>query len=147
MTCYKIVFNRIATDIMILGYYSKGLAGSLAAGLPPMRGITVMLFINGLLIGPVFESAIGIAVIEGLRRARCNVAVQVFASVSLMCVMHSIPYFLWGLLVAPLFLIDVGTYLYWRRLSFWTGVRMMIGVHALYNAYAILHTISYHADQ
>ena len=130
---------------MLLGYYSKWVGGSLAAGLPPMRGVNVMLFVNALLIDPVFESAIGIAVIEGLRRLRCHVALQVFASVALMCVMHSIPYFLWGLLVAPLFLIDVGTYLYWRRLSFWTGVRMMIGVHALYNTYAILHTISHHA--
>lgn len=146
VTCYQIVFNRITTDIVGLGYYSKGLAGSLDAGLPPMRQINLMLFTGGLLIGPVFESAILIAAIEGLRKLHGNVAIQVFASVSLLCVMHSIPYFLWGLLVAPQFFIDAGTYFYWRRRSFWTGALMMIGVHALYNAFAVLHTMAYRAS-
>lgn len=127
MTGYKVVFNRIGTDIMLLGYYWKEAGESVAAGLPPMKGITVGLFVSGLLMAPVFESAIGIAVIEGLRRAHCHVAFQVVASVGLMSVLHSMPYFLSGWLIAPLFLIDVGSYLYWRRVSFWTGVRMMIG--------------------
>ena len=147
MACYKVVFNRIITDVIGLGYYWRELGESLAAGLHPMRQISGMYFLTALLVAPVFESAFAIAIIEAVRKLHGRVIVQVIVSVSLVSAIHSIPYVFHGVAVVPLVLIDVATYLYWRRRSVWTGVWMMIGVHALYNAYAVLHTLSYRAGQ
>jgi hypothetical protein len=145
MTCYQIALIRLLTDMIILGRSWTERSDSLTAGLRPMRDVNVMYFVSALLAAPVLESGMAIAIIEALRRLRCNVIFQVLVPVSVMCLVHSIPYFLSGLLMAPLFLINVVTYLYWRRLSFWAGVSMMVGVHALYNVCAVLHTLAFHA--
>lgn len=143
MVCYKIVLNRIATALTILAIYPAD--GSLPSGLPPLQAITPMLFISGLLLGPVFESLVIIGVIEGLRKLHLALALRVGIALFVICGLHSIPYFISGLLAAPLFLIDCGTYVYWRRVSFKCGAGMMIALHILYNAYSILHTASYRA--
>lgn len=100
------------------------------------------LFTTRVLLGPILESSMLIIAIEMLRRLRSNIAIQIVVPVFLMSVSHCFDYPLLGLLVAPGFLTDVVTYVYWRRISIWTGARMIILLHMLYNASVFLYIIS-----
>jgi hypothetical protein len=76
-----------------------------------------------------------IGVMEGIRRLRLGTAVQVLTSTCVICLIHSLRYTLWGFVVAPSFLIDAGTFVYWRELeSFWVGSLMMFTLHVTFNA-------------
>ncbi len=142
MTCYEIAINSVAEHLTALFYYWPVAARFLRGGLPPMPNHSPVYVIGSLLIAPLIESSIMIAMIEALRRMHFNLAIQIIASVSLICAMHSMSYSLWGFFVAPQFAIEVGTYLYWRRSSVWTGAQMMIALHFFYNVYATLYVIS-----
>ncbi len=104
-------------------------------------GIDYSRMIDFLFIAPVIESFIVIGIIEGLHRLNFKITVQLIASVIVICLLHSIQYSFWGFLVAPAFLIYAGTYVYWRRTSFWVGAQMIIAVHFFSNVPAFLIVI------
>jgi hypothetical protein len=79
------------------------------------------------------ESFVIIGVIELLRRLGFRIAVQTFVSAVIICGLHAAEYTFLAFAVAPVFLIQAGTYIYWRRVSFWVGTQMIIALHVLYN--------------
>jgi len=86
-----------------------------------------------LVVSPIVESLIMIGIIELLRRCRFRVAVQVVASVSVICLVHGFEYTFAAFSIAPGIFILAGSYIYWRRVSFWVGMRMIIALHFLLN--------------
>lgn len=141
MVCYAFTLYTIEYGLMkLLGLWPAAYHVILPRmpWLPENIGFSV---ITALSIDPIVESVILISVIESLRKLRCSVALQVVIPLLLICVLHSMEYALWGLLVAPLFLIDIGTYLYWRRTSPWIGAQMMVILHIAYNAIGTLRVI------
>ena len=87
-----------------------------------------------LLISPVVDSFVVIGLIEVLRRLRFNVAVQIAVAVSISCFLEFPRRPFSGLLVAPVFLIGAGAYIYWRPVAFWIAARTIILLHFFYNA-------------
>ena len=95
-----------------------------------------------LLISPVFDSFIVIGLIELVRWLRFNVAVQIAVAVSISCFLESPRQPFWGLLMAPVFLIGAGAYIYWRPVAFWIAARTIILLHFFYNAIVFIGVIS-----
>jgi hypothetical protein len=111
--------------------------------LRPVRpGVDNSNIIDLLLISPVIESFIMIGIIELLRRLKFNIVIQVMTSVSLLCLLHGMLYPFYAFLVAPTFLIYAGTYVYWRRISFWVGAEMIILLHFFSNAMPFLSVVA-----
>lgn len=80
------------------------------------------------------DSFVVIGLIEVLRRLRFNVAVQIAVAFSISCFLEFPRRPFSGLLVAPVFLIGAGAYIYWRPVAFWIAARTIILVHFFYNA-------------
>jgi hypothetical protein len=92
--------------------------------------------IVGLLVGPLFESLLLVGVIELLRRLKFGSALQIITSALLLCASHSISLPIWGVLAAPSFLIQSGSYVYWRRwrgASFWSAAAIVYILHFCIN--------------
>jgi hypothetical protein len=146
MTCYAFTLNTVATRLIRLIACWPMLARPIERGLPrlPPWANDFSYLIDALLIAPITESLIMIGVIECLRRLQFGVSMQLIASTGLICLIHSMRYLLWGVLAAPVFMIDAGTFIYWRRISFRTGTGMMIALHSLFNGIGALSFVSRH---
>lgn len=143
--CYEITLSAFEQGIINVLRLWPTAFKVIQPGLPriPTREQTLYLA-AAVLLGPIGESMIIIAVIEIFRRLRFGVVFQIVASLSLICILHSTEYAFFGLLAAPFFLADIGTYLYWRRESFWAGTWMMIILHSAYNAIIALRVVGQH---
>jgi hypothetical protein len=95
-----------------------------------------------LLLSPVLESLLVVGFIELLRRTKFSIAVQIVGPTLLICGLHSAIHTVWGFVVAPIFFIGAASYVYWRRMSFWTGTLAIIWVHFFWNASAFLLSLS-----
>ena len=97
---------------------------------------------NLLLIAPIVESLVVIAIVELLRRLGFRASVQITVSVFVSCLLHSIQHLFWGFVVIPTFLLGVIGYIYWRRISFWSGLQVIIALHFCINAIAFLTVLT-----
>jgi hypothetical protein len=124
MTCYTFTLEYLGGRLIrLFGFGSTSPVGHLTnTPLVP------------LLISPVVDSFIVIGLIEVVRRLRFNVAVQIAVAVSISCFLVSPRQPFSGLLVAPVFLIGAGAYIYWRPAAFWIAARTIILLHFFYNA-------------
>ena len=89
---------------------------------------------TALLLAPVLESLLVVGFIELLRRTKFSIAAQIVGPTLLICGLHSAIHTVWGFVVAPLFFIGAASYVYWRPVSFWVGMQMIVLVHFFWNA-------------
>jgi hypothetical protein len=145
MVCYSFTFSEITARLIRLSGFWPSRVDPVKHVLRPVRpGIDNSSIIDLLLVSPVIESFIVIGIIELLRRLKFNIAVQILVSVSLICLLHSIEYPVWGLLVAPAFFVDASAYLYWRRTSFWVGAQVIVILHFLSNFIQFISLVPAH---
>jgi hypothetical protein len=144
MSCYAIALTTIETRLIQLLRAWPTADKSIKQAVSPVGpGIDQFTLVDVLLLSPVGESLIMIAVMEGVRRIRLSTGVQVVSATCVICLTHSVRYTLWGFVVAPAFLIDAGTFVYWRRReSIWVGAWMMIVLHICFNAVAAVGVIT-----
>src|SRR5579884_632330 len=95
-----------------------------------------------LLISPVVDSLVVIGLIELARRLKFNIAIQIAVAVLVSCFLESPRQPLLGLLVAPVFLIGAGAYIYWRPAGLCIAAGTIILLHFLYNAVVFIGVIS-----
>ena len=137
MTCYTYTLQSINWRLIrLFDLWPKTIdpqTQALRLDRPGSDGTILHAIISHLMIAPVAESLIVVAIIELFARLKFGIVVQILASASLSCFFHSIQYPLWGLEVAPVFLIGAGAYVYWRQVSFWTGTQMIILLHCFQN--------------
>jgi hypothetical protein len=137
MACYALTLGRLALLLIQLSrrFLTAGPFRPLQRpfSTEPLGGQLLDLW----LLAPVIESLILIAILELCRRLKLAVAIQVVVSAAVVCVMHtSLEYPFWGLIVAPGFLADAATYLFWRRTSVRVGMMMTILLHSCCNTFA-----------
>jgi len=100
------------------------------------------LIVNPLIVGPVTESLLVIAIIELLRRFKFGGPVQVIVPTVLLACLHSTRYLFWGFWVAPVFLIGAVAYVRWRDVSFWTAAEMIILLHVIANFIPLIGVVA-----
>lgn len=136
MTCYSFTLQSMDWR------FTRLLGFSPAMGLEHRTAAAVSEVISPLVVAPVLESLAVIGLIELLRWLNFSVFIQIVVSASVSCLLHSIPHPIGGFLVAPAFFIFAGTYIYWRRVSFWVGSQMIILLHFLYNAIVFMGVLA-----
>jgi hypothetical protein len=141
MTCYSFTLKAvIGLVIRLLGLWPvtidslTHLPRLVRPGIDRSTGTIVTAIIDPLVIAPIAESLVVIGIIELLRRLNFNAVIQILVSASLSCFLHSIQYPFWGFEVAPVFFIGAAAYVYWRRVSFWSGTQMIILLHFFLNS-------------
>jgi hypothetical protein len=136
---------------LAMGCYSYALGSFIstwayAAGLPRPRG---RFYLQGnapdvlglLVISPLIESLMLVAVFELLRRVRSPDWVQVAASAAFISELHVWPWWPHAVIVLPPFLIQSASYLYWRRRSWNEAFWVLVSIHALHNVIPALSAI------
>jgi hypothetical protein len=94
-----------------------------------------------LLLSPVLESLLVVGFIELLRRTKFSIAVQIVGPTLLICGLHSAIHTVWGFVAAPVFFIGAASYVYWRPVSFWAGMQMIVWVHFFWNGSQYLNSL------
>lgn len=102
----------------------------------------LVLAAGALLVAPIAESLAVIGLIAVLRRFGYTAVTQVAVSALAISSLHSLSYPIWGILVAPTFLIGGAAYVYWRKTSFYLAAGMIIGLHFISNVKPILSEIA-----
>ena len=96
-----------------------------------------------LLLSPLFETMLLIALIELCRWFRLPPSFQIFISATILCLMHSVSWLPWGLIVAPVFAICAFSYLHWRSTSRRLALGVAILIHVLHNFIPAVGVISH----
>jgi len=86
-----------------------------------------------LVVAPLFESLVLIAVFELLLRFRAPEHIQVFATALFISGLHAPKWWPHAVIVLPTFCIQTASYLYWRRTSWKTAFWVVALIHALDN--------------
>ncbi len=144
MSCYAITLTTVETRFVQLlrtwPAVDKSIEHVVSPIAPPINQSSI---VDLLLLSPAGESLIMIGIIGFVRRIRLSTGIQVVVATCVICLLHSLRYTLWGFIVAPAFLIDAGTYVYWRRReSAWVGALMMFILHACFNSVATVSVIT-----
>lgn len=133
--CYSCAVATLETRLIDLFHLWPTVENSVTHLQRPLRlGVDGANIFDLLILSPVGESLFLIAVIEILRKLRLRASVQVAGATATLCLMHSARYPMWGLLVIPTFFLGALSYLWWRRVSLFTGLRMVVALHMLVNA-------------
>lgn len=136
MLCYSIILTEIGAGLTRLaGWSPTRLVPDETVPRHIRPGVDDGNLLDLLVIAPIGESLTLIAIIELLRLLRFGVAVQVTAAALAMFLLHAIDHISWATFLVPAFLIDAGTYLYGRRISFWVGAQMVLALHFLFNCF------------
>jgi hypothetical protein len=98
-----------------------------------------------LVLSPVFESLLLVAVVEFLRWVRCPIWSQIAGAALALALYHSISWSPWGLIVAPAFAVDAFAYVYWRATSRKVAFGITACIHALHNSIVAIPVIVYAA--
>jgi hypothetical protein len=115
------------------------------AGLFGDRGRPLTRISDLLVLSPIFESLLLIAVIELLRWAHCPIWAQITAGALALALEHSTSWSPWGFIVAPAFAIEAFSYVYWRPTSRKVAFGMTACIHALHNLIIAIPVIVYAA--
>jgi|GEM_PF-5439732 len=135
MTCYiiaiEILGGRFATAVGLWRVRSSHSAVENARHMvaQPLWEQALM----DLLISPIAESLVIIAIIELMRRLKFNSVTGITLATLLFSALHSLTIPIWGLIVFPAFFIEGVSYNYWRRVSFWMGLQTIVLIHAFSN--------------
>jgi len=110
-------------------------------GILLQHGYPILEVINLVILAPVIESLILIAMIELLRRLGLPGWLQLGLPASISAALH-IPVS-HALVVAPTWFIMGGAYLLWRRASWKVGFAVIAPIHALINLPAAISIVGY----
>lgn len=133
MTCYSATVTEIAARVIAFFGFWTVKVDNFQHTRPVRPGVDETNLIDLLFIAPILESLIIIAIIELLRRLKVSVAIQLVTAVLAISLLHGLQYPFVAFLVAPAFLIQAATYLYWRRRSFWIAAQTIVLLHFLCN--------------
>jgi hypothetical protein len=92
-----------------------------------------------LLISPIVESLVIIAIIEFMRRLKFNDMTGAAVAALVFAALHSLTIPIWGLICIPAFFIEGASYIYWRRRSFGAGLQAIALIHAFSNLAPFLY--------
>jgi hypothetical protein len=134
MSCYSVT----------LGYFIIAWARALHISTPPPS-----FYLSGgigdvvglLVVAPIIESLILVAVFELVRRAHAPETVQVITAALLVSELHVWPWWPHALIVLPIFCIEAASYLYWRRISWKEAFWVVALIHALTNSIPAVRAI------
>jgi hypothetical protein len=87
-----------------------------------------------LVVAPIIESLVLIAVFELVRRAHAPGAIQVMTAALVISEAHVLPWWAHAVIVLPAFCIQSLSYLYWRSASWKTAFWVVALIHALSNS-------------
>jgi hypothetical protein len=93
----------------------------------------VLRIISRLLLAPLLETLLLAGVIELVRVLRGPVWLQVVTASFLIAIVHCFPWRAHGLIVAPVFIIQAASYLYWRPASRKIAFGIVASMHSLHN--------------
>jgi hypothetical protein len=135
MVCYtstiQVIGGRVAT---VLGLWRvSSLPGALANAQQMMARPWWSHALWDLVISPITESLMIIGIVELLGRWKFSAMTGITVATLLFGVLHAFTIPIWGIICIPLFFIDSVSYVYWRRVSFWTGLQVIILIHAFSN--------------
>ena len=103
----------------------------------------VFYVLDALVLAPVLESLILIAVVEGAKRAGAPTLIQVFVAAWVISFMHAWPWAPHAIIVFPAFCVQAGSYLYWRRTTWKAGFGVLVAIHVLCNVIPTIGVIGY----
>jgi hypothetical protein len=96
-----------------------------------------------LLLSPVFESLLLVAVIELLRWLHCPLWAQISGATLALALEHSTSWSPWGLIIWPAFAVDAFSYVYWRATSRKVAYGITACIHALHNLIVAIPVMVY----
>lgn len=109
-----------------------------------LRSTGVSHVVDLLILAPLIESLILVAVFELVRRARAPAVAQVFIAALFISEMHVWPWWPHAVVVLPGFCIQAACYLYWRQRAPWKeAFWVLVSIHALSNVIPALNTLGY----
>ncbi|MDQ2868047.1 MAG: hypothetical protein M3R59_06500 [Verrucomicrobiota bacterium] len=88
---------------------------------------------SDLVIAPIFESFILIGMFELVRRIGGSAWTQIILSAAFISELHVFPWWPHAVIVLPAFLIQTGSYAYWRRTGWKRAYWVLVSIHALNN--------------
>lgn len=94
-----------------------------------------------LVISPVLESLVLIAIIELIRRLKFSVTTGIVVSTLFFSLLHSATIPVWGIVCIPAFFIQSASYVYWRHISFWAGFQTIVFIHFCSNVPPFLYSL------
>jgi hypothetical protein len=94
-----------------------------------------------LLISPITESLMIIGIVEVLCRLKFSAVTGITMATLLFSALHGLTIPIWGIICIPGFFIESVSYVYWRRISFWAGLQVIILIHAFSNLPPFLYTL------
>lgn len=97
--------------------------------------------IGALILAPLIESLMLVGVFELVRRVSAPAWVQVVASALFISELHVWPWWPHAIIVLPSFLIQSGSYLYWRRASWKEAYWVLVSIHAINNVIPTLSAV------
>jgi hypothetical protein len=100
-----------------------------------------------LLISPIAESLMIISIIELFSRLKFSAVTGIIVATLLFSALHGVTIPIWGIICIPGFFIQGASYVYWRRISFWAGLQVIILIHAFSNLVPFLYTLERKIDQ
>jgi hypothetical protein len=115
------------------------------AGLFGVHGRPLMRISDMLVLSPIFESLLLVAVIELLRWAHSPIWLQISAAALVLAFDHSAAWHPWGFIIAPAFAVDAFSYLYWRPTSRKVAFGLTVFIHALHNLIGAIPVMVYAA--
>jgi hypothetical protein len=96
-----------------------------------------------LLFSPIIETLLLVGIIELLRWLHSPPWSQLLVSALVLAALHCIPWPRRGIIVAPSFVIDAFSYLYWRSTSRRSAFGTTACLHALHNIIPAISTIGH----
>ena len=97
--------------------------------------------IGALIFAPLIESLMLVGVFELVRRVGAPVWVQVVVSALFISELHVWPWWPHAIIVLPSFLIQAGSYLYWRRASWKEAYWVVVAIYAINNVIPTLSAV------
>jgi hypothetical protein len=94
-----------------------------------------------LVVAPIIESLVLVAVFELVRRAHAPDAVQVVVAALFVSEAHVWPWWPHAVIVLPAFCIQAASYLHWRQTSWKTAFWVVASIHALNNSISAVSAI------
>ncbi len=82
-----------------------------------------------------------IGIIELLGRWKFSALTGIMAATLVFAALHAVTIPIWGIICIPSFFIESVSYVYWRRISFWAGLQVIIFIHAFSNLAPSLATL------
>lgn len=143
MVLYELALEEIVRRLVIVGGFWPHVADASGRSARPVRlGPSDSSAIIALVIAPLIESLILAGLIELMRWLGRSNRTQVAIAVLVVCLLHSIRWWIQGVVVAPAFLIGALAFVYLRRRSFWIALAGTVLLHSAANFFPVLTVLS-----